>query len=136
MIRRIVHKPGAPEQHGPADSERLLVHQFLQHRACREQHHGTLALHTQPSSTFDALSPSPAIPSNTDYPGLHSFNVSFQQSSTAKSANWTYSTELKKLYCQIAKTCLIQIKVTTPPPRELSSAPCLSTRSLSMSLSW
>uniref|UniRef100_A0A803VMN8 Tumor protein 63 (p63) n=2 Tax=Ficedula albicollis TaxID=59894 RepID=A0A803VMN8_FICAL len=73
--------------------------------------------YAQPSSTFDALSPSPAIPSNTDYPGPHSFDVSFQQSSTAKSATWTYSTELKKLYCQIAKTCPIQIKVMTPPPQ-------------------
>ncbi|KAK2496313.1 LOW QUALITY PROTEIN: hypothetical protein MC885_021433 [Smutsia gigantea] len=41
--------------------------------------------------------------------------MSFQQSSAAKSATWTYSTELKKLYCQTAKTCPIQIKVTTPP---------------------
>ncbi|XP_072602544.1 tumor protein 63 [Vulpes vulpes] len=47
--------------------------------------------YAQPSSTFDALSPSPAIPSNTDYPGPHSFDVSFQQSSTAKSATWTVS---------------------------------------------
>uniref|UniRef100_A0A7N6A616 Cellular tumor antigen p53 n=1 Tax=Anabas testudineus TaxID=64144 RepID=A0A7N6A616_ANATE len=73
--------------------------------------------YTQPSSTFDALSPSPAIPSNTDYAGPHTFDVSFQQSSTAKSATWTYSTELKKLYCQIAKTCPIQIKVLTTPPQ-------------------
>ncbi|RXM34671.1 Tumor protein 63 [Acipenser ruthenus] len=28
-----------------------------------------------------------------------------------------YSTELKKLYCQIAKTCPIQIKMMTPPPQ-------------------
>ncbi|MFT7818841.1 Tumor protein 63 [Arapaima gigas] len=39
--------------------------------------------YAQPSSTFDALSPSPAIPSNTDYGGPHNFDVSFQQSSTA-----------------------------------------------------
>ncbi|XP_072897827.1 tumor protein 63-like isoform X6 [Hemitrygon akajei] len=73
--------------------------------------------YAQPSSTFEALSPSPAIPSNTDYPGPHGFDVSFQQSSTAKSATWTYSPELKKLYCQIAKTCPIQIKVVTQPPQ-------------------
>ncbi|KAJ8390380.1 hypothetical protein AAFF_G00107740 [Aldrovandia affinis] len=73
--------------------------------------------YAQPSSTFDALSPSPAIPSNTDYAGPHTFDVSFQQSSTAKSATWTYSTELKKLYCQIAKTCPIQVKVLTNPPQ-------------------
>ncbi|XP_028856128.1 tumor protein 63 isoform X3 [Denticeps clupeoides] len=70
-----------------------------------------------PSSTFETLSPSPAIPSNTDYAGPHTFDVSFQQSSTAKSATWTYSTDLKKLYCQIAKTCPIQIKVLTNPPQ-------------------
>lgn len=28
-----------------------------------------------------------------------------------------YSTDLKKLYCQIAKTCPIQIKVLTSPPQ-------------------
>lgn len=28
-----------------------------------------------------------------------------------------YSTDLKKLYCQIAKTCPIQIKVLTTPPQ-------------------
>lgn len=41
-----VHKPGAPEQHGPADSERLLVHQPLQYRPRAEQRHGTVALCT------------------------------------------------------------------------------------------
>lgn len=48
--------------------------------------------YSQPNSTFEGLSPAPAIPSNTDYPGLHTFQVSFQQSSTAKSATWTVST--------------------------------------------
>ncbi|KAG7268522.1 hypothetical protein CRUP_020624 [Coryphaenoides rupestris] len=43
-----------------------------------------------PNSTFEGLSPAPAIPSNTDYPGPHAFQVSFQQSSTAKSATWTF----------------------------------------------
>ncbi|XP_054439906.1 tumor protein p73 isoform X1 [Pteronotus mesoamericanus] len=72
--------------------------------------------YAQPSSTFDTMSPAPVIPSNADYPGPHRFDVTFQQSSTAKSATWTYSPLLKKLYCQIAKTCPIQIKVATPPP--------------------
>ncbi|CDQ84153.1 unnamed protein product [Oncorhynchus mykiss] len=45
--------------------------------------------YSQPNSTFDGLSPAPAIPSNTDYPGPHCFEVTFQQSSTAKSATWT-----------------------------------------------
>lgn len=47
--------------------------------------------YAQPSSTFDAMSPAPVIPSNTDYPGPHHFDVTFQQSSTAKSATWTVS---------------------------------------------
>uniref|UniRef100_A0A8C6Q1M7 Cellular tumor antigen p53 n=1 Tax=Nothobranchius furzeri TaxID=105023 RepID=A0A8C6Q1M7_NOTFU len=72
--------------------------------------------YSQPNSTFEGLSPTPAIPSNTDYPGPHAFQVSFQQSSTAKSATWTYSPLLKKLYCQIAKTCPIQIKLSSSPP--------------------
>lgn len=72
--------------------------------------------YAQPNSTFEGLSPAPAIPSNTDYPGPHAFHVSFQQSSTAKSATWTYSPLLKKLYCQIAKTCPIQIKLSSGPP--------------------
>lgn len=48
--------------------------------------------YSQPNSTFEGLSPAPAIPSCTDYPGVHAFQVSFQQSSTAKSATWTVST--------------------------------------------
>lgn len=47
--------------------------------------------YSQPNSTFDGMSPAPAIPSNTDYPGPHAFEVTFQQSSTAKSATWTVS---------------------------------------------
>ncbi|XP_072283206.1 tumor protein p73 isoform X2 [Pyxicephalus adspersus] len=83
------------------------------------EHNSNVPTHSpysQPSSTFDAMSPAPVIPSNTDYPGQHNFEVTFQQSSTAKSATWTYSPLLKKLYCQIAKTCPIQIKVSSPPP--------------------
>ncbi|XP_075928980.1 tumor protein 63-like isoform X4 [Petromyzon marinus] len=72
--------------------------------------------YAQPSSTYEAASPAAAIPSITDYPGPHGFDVSFQQSSTAKSATWTYSPDLKKLYCQIAKTCPIQFKVVSVPP--------------------
>ena len=59
--------------------------------------------YAQPSSTFDALSPSPAIPSNTDYAGTHTFDVSFQQSSTAKSATWTVRClfiHKSQLYCR------------------------------------
>lgn len=57
--------------------------------------------YAQPSSTFDALSPSPAIPSNTDYAGPHTFDVSFQQSSTAKSATWTVRHFLIRVVCVV-----------------------------------
>lgn len=55
--------------------------------------------YAQPSSTFDTMSPAPVIPSNTDYPGPHHFEVTFQQSSTAKSATWTVS-------CPCAPRCV------------------------------
>lgn len=58
------------------------------------EHGASVATHSpyaQPSSTFDTMSPAPVIPSNADYPGPHHFEVTFQQSSTAKSATWTVS---------------------------------------------
>lgn len=65
--------------------------------------------YAQPSSTFDALSPSPAIPSNTDYAGPHTFDVSFQQSSTAKSATWTVRRPLTPMSARlITKEYLLQ----------------------------
>ncbi|XP_042614197.1 LOW QUALITY PROTEIN: tumor protein 63 [Cyprinus carpio] len=81
--------------------------------------------YAQPSSTFEALSPSPAIPSNTDNPAQQNHQPSLQEinqsqiikHNTNKQSTMTYSTELKKLYCQIAKTCPIQIKVLTNPPQ-------------------
>uniref|UniRef100_S4RR03 Cellular tumor antigen p53 n=1 Tax=Petromyzon marinus TaxID=7757 RepID=S4RR03_PETMA len=57
------------------------------------------------------------IPSNTDYPGPFNFTVTFPPSSTAKSATWTYSTKLKKLYCQLSKTCPAEIRTSTLPPQ-------------------
>lgn len=39
-----VHEPGAPKQHGPADSEWLFLYQPLQHGARAEQRHGPFAL--------------------------------------------------------------------------------------------
>ncbi len=62
--------------------------------------------YAQPSSTFDALSPSPAIPSNTDYAGPHTFDVSFQQSSTAKSATWTVRHLLVRVVCVLCLTLM------------------------------
>lgn len=46
VLAATVHEPGAPEQHGPADSEWLVIYQPLQHRPCTKQRDGTLALRT------------------------------------------------------------------------------------------
>ncbi|XP_074162573.1 tumor protein p73 isoform X5 [Sminthopsis crassicaudata] len=116
-----------PMQHFTTSQFNLLTNTMDQNSSSRAastspynpEHSASVPTHSpysQPSSTFDTMSPAPVIPSNTDYPGPHHFEVTFQQSSTAKSATWTYSPLLKKLYCQIAKTCPIQIKVSTPPP--------------------
>ncbi|XP_078463956.1 cellular tumor antigen p53-like isoform X2 [Lampetra planeri] len=66
--------------------------------------------------TFNAPIAGPSIPSTDDYPGSLSFHLSWQQCSIAKSATWTYSPDLNKLYCQIGKTCPVQLRVATPVP--------------------
>ncbi|XP_041947523.1 cellular tumor antigen p53 isoform X1 [Alosa alosa] len=60
--------------------------------------------------------PCSTVPTTTDYPGVHGFQLRFPKSSFAKSVTCTYSTDLNKLYCQLAKTCHIQMVVETLPP--------------------
>ncbi|XP_067288549.1 cellular tumor antigen p53-like [Pseudorasbora parva] len=61
--------------------------------------------------------PATVVPSISDYPGEYDFQLRFNQSSTTKSATSTYSQLLNKLYCQLAKTCPVDVLVGREPPQ-------------------
>ncbi|XP_076828520.1 cellular tumor antigen p53-like isoform X2 [Brachyhypopomus gauderio] len=61
--------------------------------------------------------PAAVVPSTSDYPGEYGFQLRFNQSSTTKSAVSTYSASLNKLYCQVAKTCPVDVLVEREPPQ-------------------
>jgi len=69
------------------------------------------------SPGMDCLPPTATtVPSTSNYPGDLGFRVRFTQFSTAKSATSTFSTKLDKLFCQLAKTCPVEVLVDCEPP--------------------
>uniref|UniRef100_G3Q6V4 Cellular tumor antigen p53 n=1 Tax=Gasterosteus aculeatus aculeatus TaxID=481459 RepID=G3Q6V4_GASAC len=68
-------------------------------------------------STADGVTPpASTVPVTSDHPGEFGFQLRFQKSGTAKSVTSTYSEILNKLYCQLAKTSLIEVLVTKELP--------------------
>lgn len=63
-----------------------------------------------------ANSSSPTVPVASDYPGEFGFELRFQNCGTAKSVTSTYSEELNKLYCRLAKPSLVEVRLSGEPP--------------------
>lgn len=81
-------------------------------------HEATLTSPQPYSPHTNMTSPTPTVPSNTNYPGEYGFEISFATpSKETKSTTWTYSDMLKKLYVRMATTCPVRFKAArTPPP--------------------
>ena len=59
-----------------------------------------------------------SVPSSSSYPGQFNFRIHFeQQVKESKSASWTYSDIMKKLYVRMAVACPIQFKTGKQPPQ-------------------
>ena len=59
----------------------------------------------------------PTVPSSTPYCGNYGFLISFQeQMKDTKSATWTYSHDLKKLFVRMAVSCPISFRTSCAPP--------------------
>lgn len=67
-------------------------------------------LPTPDMSTMDGVNPtSSTVPVTSDHPGEYGFQLQFQKTGTAKSVTSTYSEQLNKLYCQLAKTTPVEV---------------------------
>nr|XP_018672000.1 transcription factor protein isoform X3 [Ciona intestinalis] len=64
------------------------------------------------------LSSKPTIPPSTDYPGEWDFQINFGEAteSAPKSAQYTYSPIINKLFVKMNVTCPIKFKCARPPP--------------------
>uniref|UniRef100_A0A1A8EPU0 Cellular tumor antigen p53 n=1 Tax=Nothobranchius korthausae TaxID=1143690 RepID=A0A1A8EPU0_9TELE len=63
------------------------------------------------------LPTSSTVPVTTDHPGDYQLELRFQKSGTAKSVTSTFSEQLNKLFCQLAKTTPVEVLVSREPPQ-------------------
>uniref|UniRef100_A0A1A8UK50 Cellular tumor antigen p53 n=1 Tax=Nothobranchius furzeri TaxID=105023 RepID=A0A1A8UK50_NOTFU len=63
------------------------------------------------------LPTSSTVPVTTDHPGDYQLELRFQKSGTTKSVTSTFSEQLNKLFCRLAKTTPVEVLVSREPPQ-------------------